>query len=140
MRELHDDLTGRVRARAELRKIHRVDPPRPNAAEARRDAVHLAPDAEAGGRGQERQRGDDQTEPGAQHAEPEEIGRRRGGEKDRADEIGEPWWSTVLDRAFADPRLEHFEVEKTRQAVTAAEREADRQLGADDPENRPPTG
>src|SRR2546423_6534804 len=140
MGELHDDLARRVRTCAELREIDRVDPACADPAKSRRKAVHLTANAESRRCGKERERGDDETERGADDSQPEEIGDRRGRQEDRADEIGEARRATVFDRTFADARLENFEIEETRQAVAAAECETDRQLGPEDPEDRPPPG
>src|SRR3989449_3744555 len=61
-------------------------------------------------------------------------------EEDRADDIREAGRAAVLDRAFADSRLNDFEVQEAGHAVAASEDQTDRELAGEHAEDRPPPG
>src|SRR4029077_2341991 len=120
VRELDDDLAGDAR-RAELSEIDGVDPPRADPSEAGREAIDLAPDAEAGGRREQCERRDEKAEDEADRGEPDEVGERRATKEHSAHHVREARRAAVLDRALAYPRLDDLEVEKTRNAVPTPE-------------------
>src|SRR6185503_20389776 len=59
-------------------------------------------------------------------------------EEDDADRVRETWRTAVLDRPFAEARLEHVEEEEARKAPASTETQSDRELQGEEPEDRPP--
>src|SRR2546430_2822957 len=137
MRELHDGLAV-VTVRAELGEVDALDPAGTNTAYACRDLVHLAAHAQSGRGRQERKRRDDEAEAPADRGQSSEVPARRRAEEDDADDVRETRRPAVLDRPFAEARLQHLEVEQARQAVAASEGEADRKLRREQTEDQPP--
>ena len=102
--------------------------------------VDLAAGAEAGDRGEQRQSGDQQAEHGADEREAGRVGQRRGAQHDRAHQVGEAGSPRVLQRPLADARLQQLEVRDAGEAPAAAHGQAEHQLEAEQPEQRPPAG
>ena len=48
--------------------------------------------------------------------------------------------AAVLERPFAEPRLQHLEVEDAREAPATPERQAERELQREEREQEPPPG
>ena len=96
--------------------------------EAAAELVRLAAGAEAGGGGEERQRRNEKAE---RCSEPRDAcGIRCGGgrEHDEPDDIRRPRRARVLERALAEARLQHLEVEDAREADAAADRQSKSKL------------
>ena len=111
-----DELPGHVRAPGIGQETN--GRPREQAGEL----VRLAAGAEAGHRGEQRERGDEQRRARRRRSpSPARVGDRRGGEHDEADDVRGARRARVLERAFAEARLDQLEVRDARQAVAAAE-------------------
>jgi hypothetical protein len=106
----------------------------------RREPVHLAPDAEPGRRGEERERRHDPAEDDAGRREAGGVGDARGGQEGDPDHVREARRARVLDRTLAQPGLDELEVQEAREAIPAAEGQADRQLQRDRGEEAPGPG
>ncbi len=104
------------------------------------ELVRLAAGAEAGHRGEERERRDERAEGEAEHGQAGRVRERRGAEDDEADGVREARRPRVLERALAVPRLQHLEPEQAGQAVAAPEAEPDRELEREEREQPPPAG
>lgn len=126
-REEHDAGLGGVEAELGRAGAARLAAGRA-VAQARPAHVHLAADADPGGRREQGERRDEQREGAADRVEAEQVGERRRAEHARADHVREAGRAAVLERALPEPWLEHLEGEETRQAVAAPEREADGEL------------
>ena len=104
------------------------------------ELVGVAAGAEAGHRGEERERGDDAAEHGAERRPADEVRDRGGGEEPEPDHVREPRRPAVLERPLAEPRLQHLEVEDAREAPAPPEREAERELQREERQQQPPAG
>src|SRR6266508_6749511 len=102
--------------------------------------VRLAAAAEPRRRSDQRKRGDDSAEHGAEGGETRCIGDGCGHEEDSPDEIREARRTGVLQWPLADTRLHELEVSEARQAEAPAERQPDEQLHSKHAEQPPPTG
>ena len=92
------------------------------------ELVGLAPGAESRRRGQQRERGNENAETGAERIEPGEIRDERRREEDRADHVRESGRPRVLERPLTDQRLHEFEIREAGQAVAPPERQPDDEL------------
>ena len=139
VREL-DDRLPLVTLRAQLRQIDAQDVAWPDPSKARAKLVHLAADAQAGRRGEQRERGDDQAEAPAESGQAGKMRERRAAQEHDADLIREARRPAVLDRAFAEARLDDVEIEQARKAVAPAEPQPDGELRGEQRQDRPPPG
>ena len=110
------------------------------AGEPAAELVRLAAGAEAGDRGEQRERGDEQAERDPERREPGGVGERGRGEHGEADHVRDARRARVLERPLAEARLDQLEVGEARQAPAAAEREPERELEREQREQPPPAG
>jgi hypothetical protein len=136
MRELDDDRGARPRA--DFGEVDALEPMRADPAQARAEAIHLATGAEACGRSEECEPGDEKAKCPAERREAEPM-RQRGGSKDyRADRVREARRTRVFDRALAEHGLDELEVGKAGEAEPPPEEQTDSKLARQDGEERPP--
>ena len=67
-------------------------------------------------------------EPGSEHREAGDVRDRRGRQHDEPDDVRRARRARVLERSFAEARLDHLEVEDAGQAVAPPEHEPDGEL------------
>jgi glyoxylate reductase len=138
VRELDDGLP--VRRDAEIGEVDPLEPVRAHSPQAGADPVELAAGAEAGGRGEERERRDEQAERPPQTVEASPVGRGRGAQNDGTDRVGEARRAGVLDGPLPEEGLHEFEVGKAGEAPAPAQREPDEKLRREQGQERPPAG
>ena len=104
------------------------------------ELVRLAARAEPRRGGEERESRDEDSEDGAEGLEPGDVGEEGRRQEGGADHVREPRRPCVLEDALAEDGLHELEVRQARQAVAAAEREADDELDREQREEPRPAG
>jgi hypothetical protein len=102
--------------------------------------VELAPGADPGRGGDERQARHDHAERGPEARGAGEVGEARGPEDGGADRVREARGARVLERPLAEAGLHELEVQDARQTEAPAKNEPDRELGGQHRQQGPGPG